>query len=773
MYYSSFGILSLTLLVILNSRILRNKKEKKLPTELICYRQFLHTMMFYLSTDILWGFLYELDNTIPVYIDTILYFFAMALTVLYWSRFVVVYLNNNKFFDRFFAYTGNIIFALVLVSLVVNHYNPILFYYDDNGTYIPMPVRYSFLGVQFLLFLGTVIYSFCVYFKSTDLRKRHNLMIAVAGIIMCAFIIIQIIFPLLPFYAIGCLLASSIIHIFILEDEEQAQYRILEDALNEAERANASKSIFLTNMSHKIRTPINAILGMNEIVLRDSNDEKILSCANNIQKAGTSLLGIISDILDFSKIEAGKLELYHEEYSVPDMIAALYNLVRFRAEEKGLELYFQIDPSLPLRLIGDELRIKQVITNLLTNAVKYTNKGSVTFQAELLRKERGCAVIKFVVNDSGIGIKEEDLDRLFTAFDRLDTKRTRTIEGTGLGLKITAHLLDLMGTKLNVESIYNVGSTFYFELDQEIVDDSPVGEAWMNAVSTTNHPDHWNELSITSPESRVLIVDDTLLNLEVICGLLNPLKMQIDTATSGASCIDMISTGIYDLVFLDYLMPLMDGIETLAKIKEDYPEIAERTPIISLTASAVAGERERMLAAGFTDYLTKPVIISDMLNMLMKYLPEEKIHFSNTDDDAATPMEAAADSPAKDAPSQDIPDVPSALLRVEGPNVNEGIEYCGTADLYVMALSMYAKGINEKALILEDSLAKEDIELFTITVHSVKSTSLAMGLADFSAKAKELELAGKQNDLAFIRERFPAFLKEYQALEAVLLQALG
>ena len=531
----------------------------------------------------------------------------------------------------------------------------------------------------------------------------------------------------------------------------ELEAKLLAKELEEAERSNAAKTLFLSNMSHEIRTPINGILGMNEIIRRDSKDEKIVACANNIQKAGTSLLGIISDILDFSKIESGKLELYDATYHVPDMIGDVYNLIRFRAEEKGLELAFTIDPQIPLQLVGDDLRVKQVLTNLLTNAVKYTEKGSVTLKAELLATEEGQAKIRFSVIDTGIGIKEEEKDKLFQAFDRLDTMRTRTIEGTGLGLAITSNLLGMMGSKLSVDSVYNEGSTFWFDLTQKIADASPIGGDWRDAQSVNMHEKHNEAFAFTSPESRVLLVDDTLLNLKVICGLLEPTQLQIDTAISGVECIDKFAAGSYDLVLLDYLMPKMDGIETLARIKEEYPEKAADTPIISLTASAIAGERERMLDAGFTDYITKPVILSEMMSMLVRHLPDEKVHIS--------------EESLEETQGASTEGIPESLLDLDWLDVREGIEYCGSAEMYMTALDMFVNSIDDKAKTLEECLANGDINLFTVTVHALKSTSLAVGMAEFSAKARELELASKSGDMALIDEKFPGFIEEYRGLK--------
>ena len=546
-----------------------------------------------------------------------------------------------------------------------------------------------------------------------------------------------------------------------LVQEERERNRLLSQALEKAEQANIAKTVFLSNMSHEIRTPITAILGMNEIIRRETNDTNILSYSENIHKAGVSLLGIISDILDFSKIEAGKMDLVASKYSVTDLLGDLYNMIQFRAEEKGLAIYLDIDSELPSELLGDDLRLKQIITNLLTNAIKYTEKGSITLTLGMEKLEDDRINLFVSVKDTGIGIRESDMDRLFETFTRLDTKRTHTIEGAGLGLPICAQLLEVMGSKLCVESTYDVGSNFYFTLEQGIADPTPIGSFEPIKVLYSSHPSHGVSFTFVSPTSRVLLVDDTPMNLQVITGLLKPTKMKIDTVISGEEALKAFANRDYDLVFLDYRMPGMDGVETLHALREHYPEKGEKTPIVSLTASAIAGDRERLLDAGFTDYLSKPVNLLDLNAVLVKYLPHEKLR------------------PVTEEPSKDIftepknPSLPHALYDLHWLDPNEGVEYCGTSALYLQALNTFVHSIDEKAALLEECIKKEDWNLYVVTVHSLKSTSLIVGMADFSARAKSLELAGKDEDYEKVVEDTPAFLKTFRELKDPLLNALA
>ncbi len=625
MDYSSIGLLSLTVLIIINFETLTLRRIKEVTKVRIYYRRFLFSVIMYLITDIAWGFLYERQLHILLNFDTAIYFLTMAFSVLLWTIFVVEYLGNTGILGSIFIWLGRLMTLFVIVCLIISIFTPTLFTFDDEGNYIALPMRYIFLVMQVLLFSFSSIYLLYIFFRASGDSRHHYITIAISGLVMTVFVVLQTIYALIPLYAVGCLVATALIHIFIAVEDQIENNRILANALEEAKKANISKSIFLSNMSHEIRTPINAILGMNEIIRRDSNDEKIITCSDNIQKAGKNLLSIINDILDFSKIEAGKFELINVDYALADMIDEVYNLIRSRAETKGLKLYIDVDKKTPRRLYGDELRIKQVIINLMTNAVKYTEEGSVSFRITLLSSTEKSVVLRFSVSDTGIGIKDEDKERLFEAFERFDAKRTRTIEGTGLGLSICNMLLQMLNSKLCVESTYNAGSIFYFDIEQKVVDETPIGESWEDAVSSRGARDEEKSIYFRSPDSRILLVDDTPLNLLVVSGLLEPTEIMIDTVESGTECIDKFGNEEYDLVFLDYRMPDLDGIETLQKLKELYPEKVDNTPIISLTASALPGERDRMIDAGFTDYMSKPVIGAEMLKLLLKYLPKEKV----------------------------------------------------------------------------------------------------------------------------------------------------
>ncbi len=389
-----------------------------------------------------------------------------------------------------------------------------------------------------------------------------------------------------------------------------------------ANQANEAKSSFLAKMSHEIRTPINAILGMDELLLREAQSGSIRRYALDIESAGRSLLSIINDILDFSKIESGKMELVETTYSIGNLIHDLKNVLSVKAESKGLGFKIHMDEHIPSALYGDEVRIRQVITNLLNNAIKYTEKGCVTLDVSCTITEP-CANLKFQVTDTGIGIKEEDQTVLFDAFQRLDSHKTHFIEGTGLGLSIVKRFVELMNGTIQVDSVYGEGSTFTFTLTQKIMDFKPIGNLEEFVTAQNTLPDIQEQL--IAPEVKVLIVDDNRVNVAVLKGLLKRTKVQVDTALSGAECLEKVQENQYHIIYLDHMMPEMDGIETLQRMKQLKHNKSKDAYIIALTANAILGVKEMYLSHGFDGYLSKPIESAKLENMLFQHIPQELI----------------------------------------------------------------------------------------------------------------------------------------------------
>ncbi len=387
--------------------------------------------------------------------------------------------------------------------------------------------------------------------------------------------------------------------------------------------ATKAKSAYLANMSHEIRTPLNSILGLNELILRDSTEPDVLDYAAGINESGSTLLSLVNDILDFSKIESGKMEIFDNIYSTEELISNVSSMMDVLAKNKGLRLVLDVNPSLPCALYGDEARISQLMINLINNAIKYTTVGAVTFNVDYSRIDEDNILLKVRIIDTGIGITESDSLRLFDSFERVDSQATRNVEGTGLGLTICKRIVDLMNGHIYVNSIYGKGSEFGFEIPQKVDDYEPVATFDNNFNFSANLP--VKQTSFTAPDAHILLVDDNDMNRTVFCGQIHNTEIHIDTAISGEDCLELVKHHNYDLIFMDHLMPGMNGIDTLHAIRELHSYNSDVVPVIVLTANVTANAREEYIKLGFSDYISKPVKASTILNMLKHYLPKELI----------------------------------------------------------------------------------------------------------------------------------------------------
>lgn len=514
----------------------------------------------------------------------------------------------------------------------------------------------------------------------------------------------------------------------------------------EAEAANMAKSSFLANMSHEIRTPINAILGMNEMILREEKDPAIRGYAGNIQASGNSLLSIVSDVLDISKIESGKLEIIPVDYEVNSLISDCCNMAAGRAKAKELELLVECADNVPMKLCGDETHIRQIIVNLLTNAVKYTEKGTVKLIVSG-RFTDGGFVLKVDVSDTGIGIAEENLPQLFTQFQRFDLQRNRNIEGTGLGLSIVKRLCDLMSGTITARSVLGSGSTFTVELPQKVVDSTPCGGVNLNYSAGAEHEYHH---SFEAPEAKILAVDDLPVNLLVIANLLKETRIKIDTAGSGRECLDKCSQQKYDLILMDHMMPEMDGVLTFEKLHGDKSSPNFETPVIMLTANALAGMREQYMDVGFADYVSKPVRGAKLEEAIRRNLPESLIKPASPE----IPAEAVSTEPSGFA------DICGAVPEL---NVNAALQYCcGSAELLNDLLHDFTE--NDHFSDLKAAFEEKRWEDYRRHAHSLKSTSLMIGLTGLSERARASELALKGSCTEFAELNHDSLIEEYSAL---------
>ena len=657
-------------------------------------------------------------------------FIGTMIVVFYTMCRYIALLVENDTGKRFHVHKISVI--MLLTGIVCSAVLPITFITTPNGNYSYGPcVIMLFLIISlYLLMLAVCI---VIFWKRIHARKKIIITSAMA-IVLIAFVV-QALFPLALTSGLGIMLVNLAFYLLLENPDIQLVEQVQIEKLN-AEEASRSKTKFLSNMSHEIRTPLNAVVGMTDILLDTPITAEQEEYLNNIKNSGKSLVSIINDILDISKIESGRIELVENQYNFHSMIDDVRMIIENRIGNKDLELEINLDKQIPKFLIGDGQKLRQVIINLMNNAVKYSDSGKVVLTVKNLSKTVESIIFNVCVKDNGIGIKEEDIPRLFHLFERFDTTINEGKEGTGLGLAISQQYVELMGGKIEVRSVYGEGSDFRFSLRHAIPEYKNIGN--MDEIQIVN---------FVAPNAKVLIVDDNNMNCKVAKGLLEKFEVKVDIVYNGFDAIDAILNKHYDIVFMDHMMPKMDGVETVQKIRAMDNQICKDIVIVALTANAMLDVRNMFLQVGMNDFLAKPIDIFELATILRKWLPVEYV---------ITKEKTNSDKLDKDE------------YNLKGIDSKMGITNAGSEAMWIDLLRDFYLLIDSKSLEIENYITNGEVKRYTVEVHGLKTNARLIGAKELSEEFYMLEQLGNKKDLDSIIVETPKVLRHYRAFKDIL-----
>ncbi|MCI7767023.1 MAG: response regulator [Oscillospiraceae bacterium] len=714
-------------------------KQNKLFQRLAIY------MFTAVTLDVITAITISYAASIPPWVNMILnYFYFLSVPLLEFQFFLysLVGVCKKEAKGGFFYFCGTVTFVCFLI-LLLNFFTGWVFWFSPEGEYIHGPLYNMTYIVAFFYISSTTV---ILLRESRHFNRNQQISIILYSISTFLGPIIQYFFP----HVLFSLFTVSLGFVMLMFSMETPDYQALtktmdelartrdeaEEAMGLAQAANQAKTDFLSAMSHELRTPINSILGFNEIIMQQTNNPEIVRCADNVQSAGMNLLAIISNILDYTEIDNGKLKIMTNPYSVRSLLRDVLSYAEYGTDKSQLELRTEIDENIPSELMGDITRIIQIFNSVISNAVKFTYRGFVKVEVSWTPSEDGSnsGLLSARISDSGIGIKKDDLAQLSgsISFTRFDKKRNQNIEGVGLGLTIVTRLLSLMGGTISIDSEYENGTTVSFSIKQEIVNSEPIGR-----ISPLGSGEDSSDESFKFyiPDVKLLTVDDNAMNRELFKGLLKGSGAEIDAASGGREAIALLENRSYDIIFLDHMMPEMDGIEALRIIRDR--NLCGTSPVIVLTANTVAGAREMYLSEGFDDYIAKPVTGRMLYGMIKKYLPAEKIK----------PFPAPPPPPEPKKTERRKLTVMERLGQFL--DTATGMNYCcEDEEFYMSMLQTYLE--NSRLEEMKRLFEEKDYENYRISVHSIKSTSLTIGAAELSEEAKKLEMAQKSGDIDYI-----------------------